>query len=193
MTNFGVYAPNSGRVINAQLKVLIADITLTNSSSFEAIPIPGGFDHLRVEVNLRSAAAVDLDGVRLFYNGDATEANYSAQNLEVTATSVVTARSDTGRFGSSTGASSTSGDFWPTIIDIPMYCQAGYRRSSIATGAGRRGATSQQINVFAHNWESTEPITAITIRTDNHPTDLFVAGSRLQVFGLGTFAVALVR
>jgi hypothetical protein len=60
-------------------------------------------------------------------------------------------------------------------------------------GGERGSATSQSSRFMSWQWESTEPIRSLTFRTDTHPTDLLAVGSRLQVFGLGTFAVALAR
>lgn len=191
--NFGVYAPNSGRVVNAQLKVLIADITLTSSGSFEQIPIPAGFDHLEIVATLRGTVSATADQVHLIYNGDTTAANYSSQNLDATGTTVSTVRADTPRIGTTTGSTSTAGDFVSMVISLPQATASSVRRTTMGINVHRRDATTQYVNIVSHNWESTEPVTSITIRTDNHATDLFAAGSRVQVFGLGTFAVALAR
>lgn len=193
MTNFGVYPYAASREVRAQLKVLIADITLTNIGSFEAIPIPAGFDSLEIVANLRSTAAVTGDVVFMIANGDATATNYSNQSISGTGTTVATARADTPRIGVVVGASATAGEFSPIVITMPGTTSTGAKRNAVTLNSERRDATTQVLRAETWNWESTEPITSITLRTDNHPTDLFVAGGRVQVFGLGTFAVALAR
>lgn len=193
MSNFGVYPPNSGRTVRAQLKVLIADITLTNPGSFEAIPIPAGFDSLQIVASLRSTAATTSDGARFYVNGDTTDANYSTQHLQGTGTTATTVRSDNSFPGNMPGSSSTANDFGLITIDMPFHADTGRRRTFTTFASMRQDATNQIVRIFSINWESTEPITNVTIRTDNHATDLFAAGSRVQVFGLGTFAVALAR
>jgi len=191
--NYGVYAPGSGRVVNAQLKVLVADITLTNNGSFESIPIPTGFDSLEILWALRSTVSATSDVGRIWFNGDTTDANYSNQYVNGLFTTVVTARGDNAQLRELTGSTSTAGDYGVAHMLIPFHQQPGVRRNILSLYADRRDATSHEVSIQAFNWESTEPITSITIRTDNHPTDLLVAGSRVQVFGLGTFAVALAR
>lgn len=189
--NFGVYAPNSGRVVNAQLKVLIADITLTNPGSFEAIPIPAGIDSIEIVASLRSTVAATSDSVYLYLNGDTTNGNYSAQTLSATGTSVTTTRGDVPLLWTCSAASSTSGDFGPGSATLINSSMAGIRRGGFGLALQRLDATNQIVRLTSYNWESTEPITNVTIRTDNHATDLFAAGSSIQVFGLDTFAVAL--
>lgn len=191
--NYGLYPPNSGRVINAQLKVLIADITLTNTGSFEAIPIPGGFDHLELRAALRSTASAIDDDTRLYFNANTTDSNYSVQVLLASGASTASARADTGRAFYVPGSTSTAGLYGTCYAMIAWHAQPGLTRTSRLYTALRNDATNQAIFDLSHNWESTEPITSITLRTDNHPTDLFAAGSRVQIFGLGTFAVALAR
>ena len=191
--NFGVYAPNSGRVVNAQLKVLIADITLTNPGSFESIPIPAGFDHLEIYTALRSTVSAVADGVYILFNGDATAANYRYQYIEGAGASSASGQGDTPIFIGATGATSTANDFSQAVGYINYITDPGKRRNGTAIGGQRRDATNSRTGSYFFNWESTEPIRSITIRTDNHATDLFAAGSRVQVFGLGTFAVALAR
>lgn len=66
-------------------------------------------------------------------------------------------------------------------------------KNAFSLGGERQSATVQLVRLFNWQWESTGPITNVTFRTDGHPTDLLAAGSRVQVFGLGTFAVALAR
>lgn len=191
--NYGVYAPNSGRVVNAQLKVLIADITLTNSGSFEAIPIPGGFDSLEILASLRSSEATTADAGRMFFNGDTTEANYRCQYWNATGTTVTTGAIDLAFFGEIPGASSISGYFSTSVTVVLNSTALGKFRGRYSISHIRQDATVGRDQMVGCYWESTEPITSVTIRTDNHATDLFVAGSCVQVFGLGTFAVALAR
>jgi hypothetical protein len=191
--NFGLYPPNSGRVVEAQLKVLIADITLTNSGSFEAIPIPAGFDHLEIEAALRSTLSGTADVVYLTFNGDNTAANYASERLSSGNASLSGSRADTPAIAICCGNTATSGDYGTLLATCSYISQPLRRRESRSFSAHRRAAADNNVDLFEHNWESTEPITSVTIRTDNHATDLFTAGSRVQVFGVGTFAVALAR
>ena len=193
MTNYGVYPPNSGREVRAQLKVLIADITLTNTGSFEMIPIPAGYDHLEIVAVVRGTVAATSDSFWLLLNGDTTAANYSVQSTVGTGATNSTARSDTPTIFSAPAASSTADDYGSCIGQLTDIVLPGKRRSGIFMSSERRDATTQLTRQIAYNWESTEPVTNITIRTDNHPTDLATAGSRVQVFGIGTFSVALAR
>ncbi len=191
--NYGLYAPNSGRVVNAQLKVLIADITLTNVGSFEAIPIPAGFDHIILEGYLRSTTASTVDVASVFINRDFTATNYRTQILEGANSVTTSANTNDNRFMAVPAANSPANEYgygyqqWSFINSSAV-------KAAYAFGYQRRG-TGNSVALVGLGTTSTitEPITAITVRTDNHPTDLFVAGSRLQVFGLGTFAVALAR
>lgn len=193
MSNFGVYPPSSGREVRAQLKVLIADITLTNIGSFEAIPIPAGFDHIILEGYLRSTKANVVDVASVFINRDFTTTNYRTQILEAASSVTTSANTNDTRFMAVPAANSPANEYgygyqqWSFINSSAV-------KSAYALGYQRRSTgTSVALIGLGTNSTITEPITAITVRTPNHPTDLFVTGSRLQIFGLGTFAVALAR
>lgn len=191
--NFGVYGPNSGRIVNAQLKVLIADITLTNSASFERLPIPPGYDHLEIIGLLKETGADTVRGINLYYNGDTTDSNYRTQQGIFNSTSASAGQADGARNGVATGTSAGSTDYAMVVWSIPNASSTKTTKTGFSTSIDRRSGTDISIRIEGANWESTEPIREITLRTDNHPTTLFTAGSRLQIYGLGTFAVALAR
>lgn len=190
--NYGLYAPNSGRVVNAQLKVLIADITLTNNGSFEMIPIPAGITSLEITGVFRSTQSAAAANLFMYCNGDYTETNYSNQLLNAFSTTVSTSRSDVAGINVITAGTSAANDFTPVTIWLPFADRIGLKNAN-ALGGERQSGTTHVIRIVNWQWESTEPVRNLTFRTDSHPTNLFAAGSRLQLFGLGTFAVALAR
>lgn len=196
MTNFGLYPSGSGRVVNAELKVLIADITLTNPDSFESIPIPAGFTHLELVAQLRGVAAGTEDVAYLFFNNDTTVANYHWQQFGMqNGTSSVANEGATPILTVVPAAGSPAGFFGDVRCSIPN-CAGSQQKSAYGLQMAYEATDNITIRNHSIAWDvagGIAAITALTVRTNNHPTDLFTAGSRVQVFGLGVFAVALAR
>jgi hypothetical protein len=172
-----------------EVRELIYDETLASSDSFEDIAIPAGYDHLEIVYQLRSTASTIAQEGRLYFNGDATDANYSSEYSVGVNSTPAALQQDSPALRTLTGASSTSGDFGIGHITVPFASQSGIRRTSVATFAERRDATNYEAGVYSINWENTAAITSVTLRTDNHSTDLFAAGSRVQIFGVKTSSV----
>jgi hypothetical protein len=67
---------------------------------------------------------------------------------------------------------------------VYFYAQDYATKNVTAFNGGRLTATQLSPNFQSINWENRAQIHRIAIRTDNHPTDLFVAGSRVRIIGI---------
>lgn len=193
--NYGLFSFPSGHVVQSQMRVLIADITITANDVFD-IPIPRGFDHLQVDMMLRSSETATAVWAYVYLNGDKTATNYTGQYLSVSATSVSGSRYDSPNLGTGTGASATAGMFSYCSLFFPFVSSdSNYKhmRSIGGEDASLNVASGEVMRLNLNTWESTDPITRIQIEPISYPTYTWVTGSRVQVFGIGTFPVALAR
>lgn len=155
--------------------------------------IPSGYEWIEVLVdNLKSAATAAVnDGTRLFFNGDTTAANYRRQaSAAANGAAVVTVGDDSFLDNvPASNASTLANNFASLRIYIPHYADTSQHKKAIATTIARWGASAQEVGHFGIFWENTAAITDVAIRTDNDPTDVFVAGARIQVIGYKAEAV----
>lgn len=177
----------AGGGVLAEVKAVIYDQTLTSNGAFD-ITIPAGFDHIEVYALLRSTNAGSRDNVYVFFNSDTTVTNYRSQQI--------LGDSGTSQFGAFnlpfigivSAASDVAGEYYSIEAKLPEY--TGSKRKNILARVGGLQTTSAvQAGIINVNWASTAAVTSIQLRTDNHPTDVFAVGSRVQVFGVGQRAV----
>lgn len=99
-----------------------------NAASIDMQSIPADYETLIVDCSLRSTAAATFDTVLLAVNNDTTDANYRAQSIQATNTTVAAAQNIgaanvRGQFFA-TGASSTANDYGTARLVIPNYASA---------------------------------------------------------------------
>lgn len=147
-------------------------------------------DYLWLDLMLldaRSTATGTGDVIYLLYGTgggalDATAANYGTQQMGGGGATVTAAREDTPRIGNVAAASSPANT--KTNLSFRVFNPGGSSYKTALTSQGyRQDATNHAIRLVAHEWENTGVIDRIGVRTDNHPTDTFVAGSRLVIIG----------
>lgn len=179
-----------------QTIVTLYDNTLSGNGSWDVqnsdlISGVGNFadyDFLELFIlNARSTAAVNNDVIYLLYGSggalDTTVGNYGRESLNGLDATPSSGRADDpfiAEIGGSTQLANVFSSFIATIFtpgNTTMYKNA----HSIA--GNRRAAASHVIRAISHTWENTGAITRIGIRTDNDPTDLILAGSRLVILG----------
>lgn len=161
---------------------LLHDETLGSSAAFDVSSIPGDYDFLELVMNLRSTQSA-ADNVIIWLNNDTTAANYRRQDLNVSSTTVAGSAADDALIGVATGSSDLANNFGELRAFLPDYAGTGRHKHVSAESNERQGASTTAIRFRRIWWESTSAITRIMIRTDNHPTDTFVTGSRLRIIG----------
>ena len=163
-------------------RVLLYDVTLTGNDRFDIAAIPPSFNHLLLLALLRSTVAATGDNVYGLLNGDSTAANYHrAEHLGGSTHSSAVA--DNPIICGCPAASSPADYFGIVRIWIPNYTAARYKVMQSLTGERRDATTSYAQHRTVH-WENTAAITQLTLQPDGYATDVFLAASRLQLFGV---------
>jgi hypothetical protein len=173
-----------------QLEVVLSDVTLNSNGNFPSVSIPGGFDHLIIELWGRTNYAATADDGRFWLNEDTTAANYRSNYTPFNNSSpAASAGVDYPMLRLFPAANSLAGEFGQCRLLIPFYAMPGKTRSMVGFGSTRRDATNNGLEFFAVNWESTAVIQSIRV-TPGGGTG-WAAGSRLQVLGVGNYPVSL--
>lgn len=172
---------------------VLCDTTLGSGGAFDTndqwpAGLPAGYASFKIECRLRSTVAATLDAAYVFFNNDTTVANYASERFAATDGAIAGARADTPQVGEVPGATSQTDDFGFVWVEIPAPNDA-KNKLALSYGGYRRSATSHRVDGAAVQWESTAAVTRIQVRTDNHATDLFAAGSSWRVLGYRTLTV----
>lgn len=173
-----------------QEEILLFDTPLGASGAFDfdltSVTDGTNCDHLRLVCLLRSGASGTTDNVYMFFNNDTTVTNYYRQRLVANTTTIVGELANTPIIGNSTGSTATADNFAFIEIKIPYYGLLTAEKISYGLSTIYSTNADTRINQFGHKWNQSKGSSAINrimIRTDNHPTDLFIADSRVMVYG----------
>ena len=177
---------SAGRPVELYLPEIIHEETLQANGAFDIRDIPCIYDRFEIECRLRSSVSATIDVAFIFFNGDITVANYAHERFGATDSGISGARADTPQFAEATGSTSPADSFQSGVIHISGP-KDNKNKTALTYGGNRRTSTSGRIDGSLVEWENTAPITRIQIRTDNHPTDLFVKGSMVRLIGWRRF------
>jgi len=130
--------------------------------------------------SLRTDKAAISDTVSLLFNNDSA-ANYrNAQHYGGTVHSTFAAAST--RLAQCPGATAVANHFGFLKIFI-----LNYAAGQIKTARSISGSSNDATDIFAEDyflrWSDTSAITRIQLQPGNYPTDEFVSGSKLQIWG----------
>lgn len=174
-------------------EILLANTTLGSSGSFDVdlSLLTDGLtcEHLRIVCLLRGSISSLLDAVYLFFNNDTTVTNYYSQRLNATAGSPFASFDNIPSVGFCIGNTGEINNFTPISIFIPDYRNTSKEKISQIGFSQYESTTNARAGVLAHQWQNTTSISRIQIRTDNNPTDLFVSGSEIWVYGEKSLSV----
>jgi hypothetical protein len=153
------------------VKKFIAEIENTVAGEFDFDSIPSGYKRLIIEGYLRGDVGAVVDVVHGYYNTDLTNGNYHRQAQNAYNGSQATAEDATPRIAEIPAGSSPANAYGQVRFVIENYASS-LLKTCEASGVGLLSADGVQRSGFGMVWEaSTDPITRIRIRTDNHPTD----------------------
>lgn len=177
----------SGGTANIMAAEVLYNVTLGANGSFDTNDVwpsglPSGYSRFEIGTQLRSTAAGTSDFGVIYFNGDTTIANYHRQIIEGSGSTIVSNYMDATGFGAVTAAGSQADDFGFNQIWIPGPQSNKAKQYHVFNGV-QESATAARASIMAAHWENTAAINRIQIRTDNHPTDLFVAGSQVILIG----------
>ena len=175
----GVSNPSSGGAWTQ-----IANETLAADGRFDIVIDPV-YNSLQIIASIRSNVAAGTDNIYLLFNNDSTDANYRRTSGRGSAanTPLAISESDIPLIGTMVANTAPANNFTPLQVFIPGVGLA-QTKSAIAFSVDRPIAGEQIMTWLAMNWENTDAITRIQLQTNNHDTDLLLAGSNWQVYGL---------
>jgi len=175
-------ASAGGTPLSIIAPVSIFDTTNSGSAAFDSGAIAADGITLEVLFALRSSAAVTTDGMAIFLNNDTTLTNYF-EEYHVNSHTTNSSQGVNSPITDVVGNSAPANYFTYGKILIPFYADTDKNKSFEVftfehTGAA---ATSQMHSKTTVHWANTAAVNQIYIRTDNHPTDTFIAASRVQI------------
>jgi len=168
--------------------VALQTVTATTSSTLSLVQftsIPSNYTHLQIRIYGRSQRAAATDTVYIRFNSD-TAANYSWHQMSGTGTggaSSTGASPDYQMFaGTIPGASSTTGFFGSSIVDILDYTNTNKNKTLKSIGgydANGSGLNEERSGA----WYSTSSITSITL-ANYAAGDYFTQGTVFTLYGV---------
>jgi hypothetical protein len=155
------------------------------AANVEFTSIPATFTHLQIRILGRSNHSGVSDTVEVQVNSD-TGSNYNGHYLYGNGSSVFA-----GSYGATTGemylggvagATSTSGIFGATIIDILDYANTNKYKTFRGTDGVELNSTSGTMFIRSGLWRSTSAITSLKFTLDNGTA--FVQYSHFALYGI---------
>lgn len=185
---FEIPAGGGGEPFEHETETIWTGITLLNQilaepSELLAFVADQSGEDLEIVIEHRGTANVARDGTMLFFNGDTALANYQVQATNNTSNTAMGAGyADQPIMAGTSGLTAPAGYYDTTRIYIAGYSRNDRSKIADITSVYRFAASnSHKVDRRSIHWESNAPITSLVMRTDNHPTDLFAAGTRMTV------------
>lgn len=159
--------PTISQTITAKEKIA----TVTNDTAGEVVfTVPAGYDRLTIVCSARSNTAADADEIYLYLNTDFTAANYHRQITAAYNAGNVSSEAAVPMAGSIVGATGLADTYTDVTIEIADP-DGGQLKQGTARWMSHRIADAIYVGQSGFVSAITAPITTITLRTDNHPTD----------------------
>lgn len=180
------------QIANQELSGLtvLYDQTLAANDAFDIQNIPQGYRNLLIVGQVRTTESAIISAIITRFNGD-SGSNYDYQYIigRNTTASVIDAQAASFIFIGCPGASAGAGVFGSFMALIPNYAATVAEKSISAFGGySDEAATGGESGTYTGHWRNTAAITSIQMI--GNATGLFLAGSRLTVYGLGGFSLA---
>lgn len=165
--------------------VLLHDETLASTGTFDVSSISQDYDDLIILARLRSDAASGSDGAYIYFNNDTTNTNYHRELQYHNNGSASVVEGALPIFTTS-GADAPTNSFGEAMFHISDYAGTDYLKQAYYRGHVLSGAGVIWVLHGSIVWEDggATAINRISLVTDNDPTNVFVAGSRLRIVGI---------
>lgn len=125
--------------------------------------IPQTYTDLKIVISARNSnAGTDATRVQLRFNGASTDANLTFRRLYGNGSSAASDSGSTGHIAWSNQSGSTANTFSNIEVYIPNYANSNPKSFS-ADGGNENNQIQAYFGMFADLWNSTSPITSITI------------------------------
>lgn len=137
---------------------------------------------IEMELLLRGTVSAITDTVYMFFNNDTTITNYRRQSLAASSGVAGVATANDAIIALTSANTSPANSFGTFTVLINNPNSANHIKTAKNNGgswldAGNNLRTDSNFLI----WDNTSAITRIQIRTDNHPTDLWVANSYMRL------------
>ena len=165
----------------------LATVSLTSSqSSIVFSGIPSGYTHLQVRGLFRSDKSADTNAdMYLWLNGDLSSSNYTRKYLRGNGSAASSLGYATGNnpvAGEATGASSTTGMFGSTIIDILDYANPNKNTVVRPFHGQEQNSSAGNIWLTSSVWLNTAAVTSLTFTLQASTN--FVTYSSFALYGI---------
>jgi hypothetical protein len=139
----------------------LSTVTLgASAASISFTSIPATYTDLILKLSVRDNRAGGIDGSYMYFNSDTTSGNYLGRRIIGTGTSVSSSNTLTSLLVNATD--STSNTFSNNEVYIPNYASANTKSFSIDNAQENNDTTAYEA-LYAGLWNSTSPITSITL------------------------------
>lgn len=160
----------------------LATLTLTGTDTeVQFANIPNSYRDLIIITNSRTNRAAADEPLRLRFNGDSTNGNYSRVSMSGNGSSPSSYTDSPGEIiidSAATAASSGSGHFAILNVEIFDYAQTNKHKAVLTTS----GISSLEVRRQAGRWASTTAITSLTLTP--YFGGSFVSGSTFSLYGV---------
>ncbi len=162
-------------------RVELHDETLGAAGSFDVSSISQDYEHLELALTNAKSDASLRDSLYIFFNNDKTVGNY--RFVRHRAGSAHSAASgDNPQIATVPGSAAGAGRIGHAHIHIFAYTGSN-NKQAVSFNSLRFTTSEEEIWEHAVEWENASAINRIAIVTNNDPTDEFIAGTRLQIWG----------
>ena len=125
---------------------------------------------------IASTAATTSDGLQIFFNDDYTVTNYRLQQNSAGNGSGAENQFNQSDIASLPGTSSGAGAVASGYMEVVGYATPGLEKIALGVSSQKLTATTLTSDRNAVSWNTSDPITKIALRTDNHATDTLTGG-----------------
>lgn len=174
-----------GEVVeNVLTKILIDSSVLSSAGTFDFSGISNEYDHLYLIGRVRSNVASTIDLAYVYINADTTNTNYHYQQIMGANNTTSGGEGNNPRTIHICGDSSPSGTYTYFEIMIPDYASSTIRKLLHVNFSNENAWGTFQSGQLMLGWNDTAAINRIRIQPDTTPTNEFMAGSYLELYGV---------
>lgn len=184
LTDIGGGGTGTEYVPNAMVHELLYSSTLTGTGRFLYSAIPQTYDDLYIKLRVRTSQVTTVDSPYIYFSGDETATNYHSQRTAGSNNSAQAFEYNAPILGTAAGTTSPAGEYSLYEIWIRDYSSTVFRKLAIANYTTEYDAAAMQTGTHGVLWESKNAITSVAIQPDGYPTDGFLSGSYMEVYGV---------
>jgi hypothetical protein len=138
------------------------------------------YDHLYINILGRSTHSAESDVIKIYFNGDTTDANYSTA-YDQGGSGVGNSRGDNAAIGSLAAANAPSDSAGIIKVQIQQYADTTFNKEALSEIGWRASSILQYLRQRTLEWESTAAINEVRLQLTNGTFDV---GTKIQIVGV---------